>query len=149
MRREILCRLRQYGGNFYESIEKTNTYENDLKDIDEQIKSIENKKSKAIELIYDGIISISRECFVEPKIHEKIKKMPSGRKKVISKRIPISVDYGKMLEEGLIKVENCSNCWQVTEGKIHIDVMVCHILFYVFRKYQEEGKIPEHISYNV
>lgn len=41
----------------YESIEKTNTYENDLKDIDEQIKSIENKKSKAIELIYDGIIS--------------------------------------------------------------------------------------------
>lgn len=24
-----------------------------------------------------------------------------------------------------------------------------HILFYVFRKYQEEGKISEHISYNV
>ena len=75
--------------------------------------------------------------------------MPSGRRKVISKRIPISVDYEKMLEEGLIKVENCTNCWQVTEGKMHIDVMVCHILFYVFRKYQEEGKIPEHISYNV
>ena len=99
--------------------------------------------------LYDGMITISRACFVEPEIHEKIKKMPSGRKKVISKRIPISVDYGKMLEEGLIKVENCSNCWQVTEGKMHIDVMVCHILFYVFRKYQEEGKIPEHISYNV
>ena len=99
--------------------------------------------------IYDGMIIISRECFVEPEIHEKIKKMPSGREKAISKRIPISVDYEKMLEEGLIKVENCSNCWQVTEGKIHIDVMVCHILFYAFRKYQEEGKIPEHISYNV
>lgn len=54
-----------------------------------------------------------------------------------------------MLEEDLIKVENCSNCWQVTEGKLNIDVMICHILFYVFRKYQEEGKIPEHISYNV
>ena len=99
--------------------------------------------------LYDGMITIPRECFVEPVIHEKKKKMPSGRRKVISKRIPISVDYGKMLEEGLIKVENCSNCWQVTEGKMHIDVMVCHILFYVFRKYQEEGKIPEHISYNV
>ena len=99
--------------------------------------------------LYDGMIIISRECFVEPEIHEKIKKMPSGRRKVISKRIPISVDYGKMQEEGLIKVENCSNCWQVTEGKLNIDVMVCYILFYVFRKYQEEGKIPEYISYNV
>lgn len=32
------------------------------------------------------MIIISRECFVEPEIHEKIRKMPSGRRKVISKR---------------------------------------------------------------
>lgn len=54
-----------------------------------------------------------------------------------------------MLEVGLIKVENCSNCWQVTKGELNIDVMVCKILSYIFGKYQEEGKIPEHISYNV
>lgn len=111
--------------------------------------NLNNSEYKNENHLYDGMITISRACFVEPEIHDKIKKMPSGRKKVISKRIPISVDYGKMLEEGLIKVENCSNCWQVTEGKLNIDVMICHILFYVFRKYQEEGKIPEHISYNV
>lgn len=50
--------------------------------------------------IYDGIITISRECFTEPEIHEKRKKMPSGREKIILKRIPISVDYEKMPEEG-------------------------------------------------
>ncbi len=39
--------------------------------------------------IYDGTISIQRICFAEPEIHEKLKKMPSGRKKLITKRIPI------------------------------------------------------------
>lgn len=78
--------------------------------------------------IYDGTISIQKECFMEPEPHEKIK---------------------KMLEEGLIVVENCSNCWRVSEGRLHIDVMANQILFYVFRKYQEEGKIPDHISYDV
>lgn len=99
--------------------------------------------------ICDGMITIPRECFVEPEIHEKVKKMSFGKKKVIAKRIFVSVDYGKMLEDGLIKVENCSNCWQVADDKLQVDVMVLHILFYIFRKYQEEGKIPKHISYNV
>lgn len=39
------------------------------------------------------MITISRDCFAEPEIHEKLKKMPSGRKKLITKRIPVSVDY--------------------------------------------------------
>ena len=99
--------------------------------------------------VYDGIITIFKECFVEPEIHEKLKKMPSGHKKLITKRLPVSVDYGRMLEEGLIKVENCSNCWRTTEDKLHIDVMACHLLFYIFLQYQEEGKIPEMMSYNV
>lgn len=32
------------------------------------------------EHICDGIITIARNCFAEPEIHEKMKKMPSGRK---------------------------------------------------------------------
>lgn len=79
-----------------------------------------------------GLGTIPRECFVEPEIHEKVKKMPSGKKKVISKRISISIDYGKMLEDGLIKVENCSKCWQVVDDKLQVDVMVLNILFYIF-----------------
>ena len=53
------------------------------------------------------------------------------------------------MEDGLIKVENCSNCLQVVDDKLQVDVMALNILFYIFREYQEEGKIPEDISYNV
>lgn len=99
--------------------------------------------------VYDGKIVISKECFVELEIHEKLKRMPSGRKKLITKRSPVSVDFRKMLEEGFIKIENCSNCWRTTEDDLHIDVMVCHLLFYIFLRYQEEGKIPEVMNYNI
>ena len=99
--------------------------------------------------IYDGSITIPKKCFAEPEIHEKLKKMPSGRKKLVTKRIPISVDYGKMLVDGLIKVENCSNCWQTTDDDLRIDIMALHLLFKLFNQYQEEGCVPEHISYNV
>lgn len=43
--------------------------------------------------VYDGTITIARDCFDEQEIHEKLKKMPSGRKKLITKRISVSVDY--------------------------------------------------------
>lgn len=59
--------------------------------------------------LYDGLITISRSCFAEPEIHEKLKKMPSGRKKLITKRIPVSVDYPQMISDGRIIIENCSN----------------------------------------
>ena len=99
--------------------------------------------------VYDGIITIRRCCFVEPEIHEKLKKMPNGRKKLIKKRIPVEVHYSDFIDEGLIVVENCSNCWQVTNDEKHIDMMALHILFHLFEKYQEEGEIPACISYNV
>lgn len=98
--------------------------------------------------IYDGMITISRGCFAEPEIHEKLKKMPSGRKKLITKRIPVDVDYPRMISEGRIVIENCSNCWHCSPES-NVDVMALHILFKLFMQYQEEGKMPEHISYNV
>lgn len=98
--------------------------------------------------IYDGMITISRGCFAEPEIHEKLKKMPSGRKKLITKRIPVDVDYPRMISEGRIVIENYSNCWHCSPES-NVDVMALHILFKLFMQYQEEGKMPEHISYNV
>ena len=80
--------------------------------------------------LYDGLITISRSCFAEPEIHEKLKKMPSGRKKLITKRIPVKVDYPQMISDGRIIIENCSNCWHRTPDGI--DVMACHILFHLF-----------------
>lgn len=96
----------------------------------------------------DGNIIISKHCFTEPEIHKKIKRNRSGRKKLIVKRIPVYVDYRKMIDDGVAEIENCSNCWQTTNDEKKIDIMALRILFYLFRKYQEEGKIPEHISYN-
>ena len=88
------------------------------------LNDLEYKNEKQI---YDGSITISRECFAKPEAHEKVK---------------------SMLEEGLIKVENCSHCWKVTDDGLHIDAMACQILFKLFRKYQEDGKIPERIGYD-
>lgn len=97
----------------------------------------------------DGSITIPKRCFSEPEMHQKLKKMPSGRKKLVVKRIPVSVDYGQMLENGLIKVENCSNCWMTTDDDLCIDIMVLHLLFKLFYQYKEEETVPEHISYKV
>lgn len=99
--------------------------------------------------IYDGIITIQRDCFAEPEVQEIMKKIPSGRKKVVVKRNPVYVEYGEMLEDGRIIVENCSNTWWTTEDELHVDVMACKLLFKIFLCYQEKGAIPDEISYNV
>lgn len=96
--------------------------------------------------VLDGSITIPKSCFAEPEIHEKIKKMPSGRRKPITKRIPVDVDYRKMIADGLIQVENCGSCWQVTDDGKRVDVMACLILSHIFREYQETGEIPERIG---
>ncbi len=99
--------------------------------------------------ICDGSIAINKTCFIEPEIHKKLKKMPCGRKKIITKRIPVSVDYMTMIRDGLIIIENCGNCWRTTDDENYIDVMASRLLFYIFNKYQKYGEIPEHINCNV
>ncbi len=101
------------------------------------------------ECICDGTISIPKTCFVEPKTHEKLKKMPSGKKRLVTKRIPVPVDYGKMLDEGTIVVENCSHCWELTKTEKTVDMMACHLLYQIFREYQLSGRIPEKVGYCV
>ena len=100
------------------------------------------------EHICDGIITIDRNCFAEPEIHEKMKKMPSGRKKLIIKRIPVHVDYNKMISQGRIVIENCSNCWECYSNR-NTDIMASPILFHLFLQYQIDGKLPEYLNYNV
>ena len=101
------------------------------------------------ERISDGIILIQKECFIEPEIHTKIKKMSSGRKKLITKIIPLNVDFGNFIIEGKIIVENCSNCWHKIMNELQIDMMACRLLYHIFQRYQTDGKIPEKIHYFV
>ena len=95
--------------------------------------------------VCDGFITIQRNCFLEPEIHEKLKKMSSVKKKLITKRIPVYVNYTKYIEDGLIVVDNCSNCQNTTDNEKRIDVMALHILFCLFLRYQEQGTMPEYI----
>ena len=95
--------------------------------------------------IRDGLIIVDKSCFTKPEIHQKTKRMPSGRKKIVTKKIPVSTDYSKMIEEGLIEVENCSHCWKKT-GEKNIDAMALRMLFKLFYQYQKEGGIPETVS---
>lgn len=98
--------------------------------------------------VCDGTIVISKECFVEPEIHEKIKKMPSGRKKLVVKRIPVWVDYDIMIHQNKIQVENCSHCWETTKDNLEIDYTVCHLLYKILIEHQIEGVIPERVSFH-
>ncbi len=100
------------------------------------------------ERVRDGSITITKSCFAEPDIHEKIKKTPGGRKKLVVKRIPVGVDFRKMIKDGLIKVENCGNCWQTVDEVDNADIAAIRVLSEIFQEYQVNGEIPEHISYH-
>lgn len=104
--------------------------------------------SRIEEHVYDGTITISKECFVEPEIHEKHKKLPSGRRKIITKKIPVPIDYEKMIKEGFIAVDNCSYCWEFTSNESKTDVMALHLLYKILRDYQIEGRILNNVSFD-
>lgn len=98
--------------------------------------------------ICDGSITIQKDCFIEPEIHKTIKKMPSGRKKLIVKRIPRDAAFDTYLTDGKIKVENSRFCWTTIPGPGHkeIDRMIFPLLFEIFREYQITGTIPKKIA---
>ena len=99
--------------------------------------------------VRDGYITVLKSCFTEPEIHTKIKKLPSGKKRLITKRIPVSVDYIQLLQEEKIKVENCSFGWKKTDDRFEVDIMACYLLSKLFKLYQEEGTIPNEVYYDV
>lgn len=96
--------------------------------------------------IYDGLITISKDSMVEPEIHEKLKRMPSGRKKLIVKRIRRNVDYSRLLAAGKITIENSRYCRHFVGTEKNIGIMAMRIVFRIYDQYQDEGTLPETIS---
>lgn len=96
--------------------------------------------------IYDGMITISKDSLVEPEIHEKLKRMPSGRKKLIVKRIRRDVDYSALLAAGKIIVKNSRFCWHMVGTEKNIGMMAMRIIFRIYDHYQDEGVLPETVS---
>lgn len=99
------------------------------------------------EHLSDGIIVIDKSGLAEPEIHKKIKRFPNGKKKMVIKRIVVDVPYADLYSSGKIQIQNCSNCWKtVTNNK---DFIAWHLIWKIFRKYQEEGCLPEKEYFDV
>ena len=49
--------------------------------------------------LYDGLIIIKKKYLVEPEIHRKIKRMPSGRKRLVEKKIIKNIPGYIMVED--------------------------------------------------
>lgn len=88
--------------------------------------------------IYDGIIKIEKSAFVEPEIHQKIKRRPSGRKMLVTKRIKRDVLISEYFENGKVELVNSSFCGRGYVGLCLIDK--------IFSEYQKNGKIPHIVS---
>ena len=91
----------------------------------------------------DGEIWISREALPEPEIHEKRRKMPSGKRKTVIKRIPRRVSAEELISEGKVTARNAGGTWETVKGT---DMMALRILNRIFTEYQEQGKVPEQVT---
>ena len=91
----------------------------------------------------DGEIYIDPEALAEPEIREKVKKTPSGKKKIV-KRIPVEVDIYQLLKDKKVSVKNASGTWYTIDGT---DSVALHMLREIFLEYQLNGALPEHIFY--
>lgn len=96
--------------------------------------------------IADGIIQIKKIALIEPDIHNTIKRLPSGKKKEIIKRVAKEIRLSQLFANNSIILENCSHCWKTNENGV--DVMANTTVWYIFLEYQEKGYLPEYLSIN-
>lgn len=99
------------------------------------------------EHLQDGWFIIHKDSLVEPESRRKLKRFPHGKKKEIIKRIVMPVPYEELYEKGSIQIQDCSHCWKTSFGAK--DYIAWHLINKVFFNYQEEGSLPEQISYDV
>ena len=107
--------------------------------------NVDNDEYKHFQQLEDGELYIDRDAFVEPEIHEKIRKTASGRKRTITKRVPIDFDLIELLESGKITVSNAGGTWQTTNDGI--DIIAVKLLRKIFNEYQKTGDIPKRVGF--
>ena len=93
--------------------------------------------------IYDGIIKIEKTAFIEPEIHQKIKRRPSGRKMLVTKRIERDVPISEYFENGKVELVNSSFCGRICNGHGYVGLRLIHK---IFSEYQKNGEIPHIVS---
>ncbi len=92
----------------------------------------------------DGEITIELDAIPEPEIHEKLKRFPSGRKRLVVKRLPRNADIDKLIAEGKITVKNASGTWRTWENGV--DTEARRVLWNIFDEYQITGALPKDVS---
>lgn len=97
--------------------------------------------------IADGTIIINKECFVEPEIHDKIKRI-NGRKKKVSVRVPREVDIVELIRNERIIIENSKFSRKMLYEENHTDVMAFRLISLIFKGYQTDSVIPDHVGFD-
>ena len=89
----------------------------------------------------DGEIAVDRDSLIEPEVHEKVKRLPSGKRTTVVKRIEREVPYEDLLQEKKIIIQNASGAWNFSETGI--DEVALKIVKKIFSEYQKTGNIPD------
>ena len=96
----------------------------------------------------DGIICIYKRCLEEPEIHVKNKKMPSGKRIAIEKRIVHTSSVGKYILNGDIVIEKeCKNEFKRMAASGVDCYLADKLLKKIFEAYQREGTLPNEESF--
>ncbi|MBQ2700027.1 MAG: hypothetical protein IJF65_02615 [Clostridia bacterium] len=97
--------------------------------------------------IMDGHICIKREAFAEPEIHERIRRLPSGRRRSVTKRVPVPIDWSRILDEKWVTVENSRYCrHRYSWGA---DRVAWHLMDSILMEYQKTGTIPDKVWWDI
>jgi hypothetical protein len=105
-----------------------------------------DEKSKSGDaLLFDGKIQIKKSSLEEPEIHQKLKKMPNHRKKIVTKRITHIPNIQQKINEGDVQIlQPCKNEF----CRYGNDCFLAYkLLCQIFEKYQETGKLPKDVQF--
>lgn len=96
-------------------------------------------------LLQDGMITIYKRCLKEPEIHSRLRRMPSGKKKLVAKRIPHFPSVDEHIQNGDIMIDKeCKNAF--CKG-YSFDYIAYRLLVHIFVNYQKKGGLPEKDSF--
>ena len=93
----------------------------------------------------DGEIFISRNAFIDPEIHIRKRKTPSGKKQLVAKRIIKDIPFDLLLSEEKIKVKNASGTWKTVFDEM--DYIAYRLINIIFDEYQKTGTVLDKVSF--
>ena len=91
--------------------------------------------------LYDGEILINKGALVEPEIHKKVKKTPTGKKQLCEKRIVATVNVSELINNEEIRILKA--CKNEFAKSTHEYYLAQRIIEEIFIHYQESGRLPD------